>query len=457
MIYGGRIIFFLFLMLLALNGHSQSSRGTQKTRILFLLDASGSMYGKWENAQKITAAKSILTALVDSLRYVENVELALRVYGHTSPKGERNCKDTKLEVPFGRTSASEIITKLREIVPRGTTPIAYSLTQAANDFPDASTKNIIILITDGIEECDGDPCAVSVALQKKGVILRPFIIGLGLNTTLMAQFDCVGKFYNAEDPESFKTVLEVVVSHALNNTTAQVNLLDQNGKPTETNVNMTFYDRHNNILINNLYHTMNERGNPDTLTLDPNISYNIQVNTIPPVYKNDVNLTPGKHNVIAIDAPQGDLELKVKGITNYDKLLCVIKPLGRDKILHVQDFNTKEKYIVGKYDIEILCLPRIRMREVEIKQSFTTTIEIPQPGKLSLSSYKDMIGSIYMSKGAGLEWVYNIQGNLRREIIALQPGTYQLVYRFKYANQSFYTKQVQFTISSGGSTQLNIN
>jgi len=74
----------------------------EKTRILFLLDASGSMLEQWErpNQTRWSVAKSILTKLVDSLRQNNKLELGLRVYGHRSPQEIKNCKDTWLEVPF---------------------------------------------------------------------------------------------------------------------------------------------------------------------------------------------------------------------------------------------------------------------------------------------------------------------------------------------------------------------
>ena len=58
------------------------------------------MYAKMGTDNRITVAKRLLTRLVDSLKYQDELELALRVYGHQSLKTERNCKDTRLEVPF---------------------------------------------------------------------------------------------------------------------------------------------------------------------------------------------------------------------------------------------------------------------------------------------------------------------------------------------------------------------
>ena len=174
------------------------------------------MYAQMEESNRINIAKRLLIRLSDSLTKLENVEIALRVYGHQSMKQKRNCRDTKLEVPFGELNQIQIRDKIKNIKPKGTTLIAYSLQEAAYDFPrDPSSRNIIILITDGIEECDGDPCAVSLALQKQGVILKPFIIGLGKNAKFRNEFDCVGQFFEAKTEKDFQNVLNIVISQAL--------------------------------------------------------------------------------------------------------------------------------------------------------------------------------------------------------------------------------------------------
>ncbi|MBI2271293.1 MAG: VWA domain-containing protein [Bacteroidetes bacterium] len=246
------------------------------TRILFVFDASYSMFGQWQSGMKMDIAKRMLGEFVDSLKSYDHLEIAFRAYGHQhSLRPQRDCKDTKLEVPFSsdlRGNITAIKRKLSDIVPRGTTPIAYTLEQCGDDFPSAGSpnvRNIIILITDGIEECDGDPCAVSLMLQKKGIILKPFVIGVGLDENFKNAFGCIGKFYDASNEESFKNILNIVISQALNNTTAQVNLLDQIGKPSETDVNMTFYDEHSGVIRYNYIHTINNKGVPDTLIIDP--------------------------------------------------------------------------------------------------------------------------------------------------------------------------------------------
>lgn len=450
-------VFFFFCILFS-NLAQQPPQQKQQplTRILFLFDGSQSMFGQWQSGMKIDIAKKLLAELVDSLKTASNVELALRVYGHQKNYPPPDCNDTRLEIPFGKGNHDKIKVRLKSITPRGTTPIARSLEECEKDFPDNQARNIIILITDGIEECSGDPCAVSIALQKKGIMLKPFVIGLGLDDKYLKTFDCVGTYYNAANETTFRTVLNVVISQALNSTTAQVNLLDNYGKPTETNVNMTFYDSFSGAMKYNFIHTMNHRGNPDTLRIDPLHTYKIVVHTIPIVSKDSIKLTPGKHTVIAIDAPQGDLLLKYDGISEYRKLLAIIRKSKETNTLHVQEFNTTEKYLIGKYDLEVLCLPRITVKDVDISQSHTTTVQIPQPGMITILANSPGYGSIYLEENNQLKWIYNMDEINTKETIVLQPGNYRVVFRPRNSKESTYTVEKSFKVISGSSNMLTL-
>jgi Ca-activated chloride channel family protein len=381
----------------------------------------------------------------------------LRVYGHQSVKTKRDCKDTKLEVPFERNNHDQIKEQIRLLKPKGTTLIAYSLEQAAYDFPSTpGVRNIIILITDGIEECNGDPCAVSTALQKQGVILRPFIIGLGLTDAYREQFDCVGRFFEAKTEEDFEQVLNVVVSQAVNNTSCQVNLLDAYGRPTETDVNMTFTDSRSGKTIYNYMHTLNYRGYPDTLYVDPSYSYDLKVHTIPPQYKKGIKLIAGKHNTIAVDAPQGSLNLKIDGVTNYKNLQALVIDPKTKEIVNVQDFNANIKYITGSYDVEILTLPRLTQKGVSIVQDKSTTLQVRQPGKVNVICRSDLVIAIYRRIEGELVLVKNLQNKGNQNVTVLQPGKYELIYRLAEDKDASLTKTKGFTVSSGEVTHINI-
>jgi Ca-activated chloride channel family protein len=444
--------------------HSTSAQQAKPlTRIEFVFDASFSMFGQWQNGMKMDMAKKMLTDFLDSIQKVDNpnLELAFRCYGHQVPlRPERSCTDTKLEVPFGKNNTQAIKNKLKMLVPKGTTPIAYTLEQCGGDFPSASNanvRNIIILITDGIEECDGDPCAVSLALQKKGIILKPFVIGIGLDQSYINSFGCIGKFYDASSEASFKNILNIVISQALNSTTVQVNLNDQINRPTETDVNMTFYDEQTGIIRYNYLHTINTKGVPDTLIIDPIGTYKMVVHTIPPIEKKGIELVPGKHNTIGVDAAQGYINLKMSGSPDYTKnVSCIVRKNGDMQTLHIQHFNTTEKFLIGKYDLEILTLPRIKLDKVDVGQSKTTYIEIPQSGIVTISKPSEGPGSLYLEENNKLVWVCNLNSTLVQETINLQPGKYRVEYRPKNAKESIYTIEKRFKIESGMSTAIRL-
>ena len=132
----------LFLFPAFSNAQNKKSDTPQLTRIEFLFDASQSMFGQWQNGMKMDMAKKMLTEFLDSIQKVDNpnLELAFRCYGHQVPlRPERSCTDTKLEVPFGKNNAQAIKNKLKMLVPKGTTPIAYTLEQCGGDFPSPSS------------------------------------------------------------------------------------------------------------------------------------------------------------------------------------------------------------------------------------------------------------------------------------------------------------------------------
>ncbi len=449
-------LLFILLTSAILNLKSQVTN-----RILFIFDDSYSMNAPWSSSvPKIFVAKQILGEFLDSLKTTPDLEIALRCYGHqTFFKPDRNCKDTKLEVPFApvKTNYLKVKQRIQKLDPQGTTPIAYSLGECAADFtPKENCRNIVILITDGIEECGGNPCEVSLELQKKGIFLKPFVIGIGLNVTFADVFACMGKFYDVSNELNFKDVLKLVITEAITQTTIQVDLLDITKKPLETDVTMTFYEAGTNNVKYNYLHTINSKGKPDTLVVDPEFKYDLLVHTIPPVEKKNITIIKGKHNTIPVDAPQGFLKLDLEGppVKNYPP--TVIRKANDLKTVVVQDFGKTEKLIVGKYDIEILTLPRIKMNGVEIKQSATNQIKIPTSGVLYLKKLGNGFGSVYTDDGKNVEWVYNLNNTLTNEIIYLQPGKYKVVFRYENAKETIQAIERNFEMKSGTTTNIQL-
>ncbi|MGB2228854.1 MAG: vWA domain-containing protein, partial [Flavobacteriales bacterium] len=120
------------------------------TRILFVFDASNSMNAFWGGDRKIQTATRLLSETLKGLHQSDELELGLRVYGHGTKHvpGKQDCDDTELVVPFSSFNNLIIKQALSRIRAQGTTPIARSLELAAQDFPEAPGRNVIVLITD---------------------------------------------------------------------------------------------------------------------------------------------------------------------------------------------------------------------------------------------------------------------------------------------------------------------
>jgi Ca-activated chloride channel family protein len=427
------------------------------TRILFILDASNSMNAKWEGTQtRIEAAKELLAQAVDSLSGTPNLEIALRVYGHQSPitATYEDCNDTKLEIPFGPDNYDKVKYRIKSVVAKGTTPIARSLEAAAADFPDQNSRNIIILITDGLEACDNDPCVIAKKLKDKGVKVTPFVIGLGMDLSYLEKFNCIGEYADAETKDAFRNVLKNVVTKALVNTTVQINLNDIYKAPKETDVTMFLYEAGTKNLKYTFVHTINRFGNPDTLIIDPTIKYDLVVNTLPMVEKKGIILKKNTHNTIIVDAPQGYIKPRFSNATKQYPLEIRVMQTGKPTTINVQKVNTSGKYIVGKYDLEILTLPRTYVT-VDVTQSSTVNVDIQAPGVFSYKSTNYVVAQVFVIRENGnMEWVCNLDETLLTGGFQLQPGNYRLVYRQKSLKSSSYTIEKNFRIYSNKTTTL---
>jgi Ca-activated chloride channel family protein len=430
------------------------------TRILFLLDASGSMLAPWEGRARMDVAKDLLAKMVDSLNAYPNLELGLRAYGHLHDKSENNCEDSKLEVPFAPKNAATIKARLKTLVPQGNTPITYSLLQSAGDFPTHKTaRNVLILITDGLESCKGDPCATSLALQRKHIFLKPFVIGIGAEKDFGKQLECLGQYYNAADVKTFRTILNDVVAQTLAKTTVAINLTDEAGKPLESNVNMTFI---NNITTQpeyNYVHYRDAQGKPDALDIDALQSYDLVINTVPPIRHENLPIKPGKANVLTYKTPQGTLWLQNPNLpaNPYGNAQAVIRQAGNDNTLLALPFGARQKLLAGNYELELLTLPR-QLRRISIKQGQETTVTYVAPGTLNIVSDLKGYGSIYrLNDDESQTWIYNLpDGGSSKLNVPMQPGAYRLVFRTKNATGSKFTDVRNFTIRSGQTSSVSI-
>ncbi|MBO6117594.1 MAG: VWA domain-containing protein [Bacteroidales bacterium] len=435
------------------------NKNTEKTRILFVVDCSHNMNEKWQSDTKIKITQVLLSNIIDSLAGYDNVECALRVFGNEKEYTSADCDDTHLLVPFYRLNGDNIKAKLKTLIPKGTSAVAKSLEKSAEDFPkDKLSRNIVVMIVDNIDKCDGDINQISAAMQKSGKYIKPFIIGISKG--MKKNYDACGTYYEAKGEIDFSKALNTIVKQALHNTTVQVNLLNNKQEITETDIPLMFYDNESGQLRYSFVHTFNSSGQSDTLQIDPLIKYDVVAMTIPPVEKKNVSFEAGEHSVVNLSTPQGTLYIKyVNNSKTYSPKIypVAVKKVANNEIINVQPLNSKTKYIAGTYNLEVMTLPRLIIDSVEVSQSSVTTIEVPETGVARIEKQKsDIIGSIFVVKNGKTQWIKDIEEGNLKENIDLLPGEYLIAAKSKSSLRSADTVTQEFKIESNKTTNISL-
>lgn len=184
------------------------------TNLLFIVDASNSMWGQIAGTAKIETAKSTLDKLLTEIPVDSNV--GLMAYGH---RQKDDCKDVELMQPVGPIKLAALKKSLDSLTPTGKTPIANALQQSAAAFSEDTTQRSVVLISDGIETCDGDPCAVAETLAKSGVDVKVHVVGFDISEEDRAQLECIaekgnGQYFAANSTEGFNDAVSQAVKVA---------------------------------------------------------------------------------------------------------------------------------------------------------------------------------------------------------------------------------------------------
>ncbi|GHC45525.1 vWA domain-containing protein [Neogemmobacter tilapiae] len=180
-------------------------------RSIIVLDASGSMWGQIEGRAKLEIAREALGEVLQSLP--PDTELGLMAYGHRT-KGE--CTDIELIVPPAAGTGPAIAEAAGKLQFLGKTPLSNAVRMAAGDLKSTEEKATVILITDGIETCNADPCALGAELEASGVDFTAHVVGFGLTADEGKQVACLaentgGQYIEAKDAGSLKDALTTVV------------------------------------------------------------------------------------------------------------------------------------------------------------------------------------------------------------------------------------------------------
>lgn len=146
-------------------------------------------------------------------------------YGH---REKDNCDDVEWLIGLDNTSKEEVSRTVRGLNPTGKTPLARSALMALDRLKAQQQPATLILITDGIESCDGDLCQTIAEAKLSGIDFKLHIVGFGIReetTGLQCAADAGGgQYFDASDAEKLSAALQKATQTTINVT---VNVIDK--------------------------------------------------------------------------------------------------------------------------------------------------------------------------------------------------------------------------------------
>lgn len=180
-------------------------------RALLIVDASGSMWGQIDGQTKISIAKKAITTMLDD--WDTQTQLGLITYGH---RRDSDCNDIEMLVPVKAFDKTLLLENIQTIQPKGKTPLGKALQLAADKLQGDSGKTAIIIISDGKENCQVNPCETAKQLRKAGIDLVVHVIGFDVDSDTTSQLACIadathGEYLAANNIDSLNDAMETII------------------------------------------------------------------------------------------------------------------------------------------------------------------------------------------------------------------------------------------------------
>jgi Ca-activated chloride channel homolog len=161
--------------------------GNGKTlNVAILLDSSGSMAAKVGSKTKMEIAKEAVRNYASKLPQGSNV--MLRVYGQKGSNADSDkkvsCESTEVVYELNTYNENGFQNSLDKFKPTGWTPIAGAIQAAQKDLEGQNgdkAENLIYVVSDGVETCDGDPAAAAKAIADSPAKAQVNVIGFDVN------------------------------------------------------------------------------------------------------------------------------------------------------------------------------------------------------------------------------------------------------------------------------------
>ncbi len=178
---------------------------------ILVMDGSGSMWGQIDGVNKIVIAREVVGEILGD--FPANQGLGLTVYGHRT---EGDCTDIETLVAPATGTAGQIIEAVNGINPRGKTPMTDAVIAAAEALGYRNGPTTVVLVSDGIETCNPDPCSAARALEDAGADFTAHVVGFDVNDAeAIGQLQCIanetgGQFLSASNASELSLALTKV-------------------------------------------------------------------------------------------------------------------------------------------------------------------------------------------------------------------------------------------------------
>jgi len=192
-----------------------------RTNVLIVLDASGSMAGRMNGQVKMDLARNVVRELVDNMP--SDMKVGLIVYGARSAREKNDCQDIELLRAVQPVEPKAVDAALNQLKPRGMTPIGAALKRGAEALKGLPGKSTIVLISDGTETCSADPCQVAREVRAStGIDVKVHSVGLDIGAAERGTLECVatgggGTYYPVANEEQLRTALNTATKERVCN------------------------------------------------------------------------------------------------------------------------------------------------------------------------------------------------------------------------------------------------
>ena len=445
----------LFIVLLLVVGGPWSvasgQRTPEKTRLLLIVDCSNSMWDHWQSNAKIKVTQQVLLSFLDSISSQHDVDVALRVFGHVN----KNQFSTRLEVPFGEDNIYQLQSKIKTLVPQGGCTAATALTDALSDFPaTGSSRNLILIITDGMDDCDAEICDVARQVQLSGVVVQTFVLGIGGGA--FSHADCAGSLFLVPHEEEYAKTMYDIFHLSGKKAKVVLRMLDGDGELYEAEHPVAFYDHRTGVIRQSTIYSVDSKLKPDTLLMDPLVTYDMAVFTHPPLRREAMQFSIDRPNNVDITVSEGTLKVQYSGKRpqwSQPNVDVIVRREGER--MAAQEVGEVGQYLAGRYDVEVQTLPVTTLRGVEVRGNAATELSVPMPGMLVLSKPKGITtGAIFRLRDGQVEFATDLNPSTAGERLLLQPGQYELVLHPQNATKYDKVQTKRFVIESSQTTKI---